>query len=198
MNEVPDFRAWADDPSNAEAADELVAHFVADEGVELVGDLVASRGQQHQWAAERWVEKLAERFRAWWAQGRPRLGSTPRVTVSHWATPQEDEARRVLTASLPPGAVFSVARAWRRMGGGGAEAQGWVCRIEDGAARAMAQGGTPVAAARGAIEAWSEYVTASRFEGVEESPAADASRPPLLDAPSAHPDEGREEGREAM
>src|SRR5215207_5290477 len=67
-NEAPDFRTWADDPSNAEAADELVAHFVAEEGVELVGDLIASRGPQHQWAAERWVGKLAERFKAWWAR----------------------------------------------------------------------------------------------------------------------------------
>jgi hypothetical protein len=199
--EIPDFRDWADDPANAEAADELVAHFVADDGVELVADLVAARGPQHQWAAERWVDKLADRFRRWWAEGRPRLGSTPKVSVSHWATPQEDEARRLLAANLPPGATFTVARSWRKAVGGRAEPQAWVCRIEDGAARAMAQAATPPLAASAALDAWREYVTANRFD--DESAAAGgttspASRPPLLDAPSAGADEQGRAGREAV
>jgi hypothetical protein len=208
--EIPDFREWADDPANAEAMDELVAHFIADDGVEMVSDLVAARGPQHQWAAERWVDRLAERFRQWWAQGRPRLRSTPRLTIIHWAAPQEEEARRVLASNLPPGATFTVARAWRRAAGGDAEPQAWVCRIEDGAARAMAQGATPRAAADKALDAWREYVTSSRFEGVLDAKESDpagvgvasdsdvASKPPLLDAPSAHPDERGQGEREAV
>ena len=64
--DAPAFRDWLLGEDNQPEADALIARFVLDEGVELVLDLLGCRGEQHQWAAERWVAKLGEEFERWW------------------------------------------------------------------------------------------------------------------------------------
>jgi hypothetical protein len=181
------FREWAEDPENQEAVDRLAAHFLADDGVEMVTDLLMCRGEQHQWEAERWMRKLQERFDRWWADGRPRLSDTPRVSVSYWTPTMEREARQLLAAHLPPGAGFSITQRWRRLAAGAVEPDGWACDVQDGRASAMGRGDTPVAAAQRAVDAWREFVTGHRVELplAEDEVAAATERPPKLVAPSA-------------
>jgi len=196
--EMPEFRDWARDPDNGPALDLLAADFLADEGVELIADLIDCRGQQHQWTAERWVERLGKRFQRWWAEGQPQLRAGRRVRVTYRLISMEYEARRMLDASLPPGAVASLTRHWRKLPLGESELAGWTCKVEDGGASGLGNGATPGVAVAKALAAWREFVTASRFE--MESPVADDSgerdRPPLLDAPSADPADASNEGRD--
>lgn len=195
-DEVPDFRDWANDPENAEALDRLIAAFVIDDGVEMVGDLVGCRGQQHQWCAERWVDALRQRFERWWIEGRPMIRNEGKLTVSYFTPSLERDAQSLLEASLPPGAAFSLTRRWRKLAGGKSEPAGWSVRIEDGPATAAGQGEIPVAAARRALDAWREFVAGDRVEFPVLETETTADRPPLLDAPSAGEDEGEAGARE--
>src|SRR4051812_13421610 len=86
------FRDWANDPEHDEAVLALIADFLADDGIEMVIDLLNCRGQQHQWTAERWMSQLRERFERWWADGRPRLPANPRLRVSYSLDPQDQSA----------------------------------------------------------------------------------------------------------
>lgn len=178
------FRDWANDPENDEAVQGLIADFVADQGIEMILDLLAARGPQHQWTAEQWLARLRERFDQWWAGGKPRLPTNPHVRVVQNLTLQDQDARRLLQDNLPAGALFSLVRRWRKVAGGASEPAGCSCKIEDGAAIAAAQGDTPAAAAKRALDAWREFVTGSRVD-IED---AEPHRPPLLDAPSSDPD----------
>jgi hypothetical protein len=179
--ETPDFRDWLSDPANQPEADALVARFILDDGVEMTLDLIGSTGQQHQWTAERWINKLGDDFERWWASGRPRVTSD-KIKFAYITTALEQDAHALLDQNLPPQAVYTVAQRRRRSSVGGSEALAWFCRIEDGAASSGGQGATPLAAARAALAAWREFVTGSRVEIVE---AAPPERPPLLDAPSS-------------
>jgi hypothetical protein len=199
--EPPDFRDWADDPENAEALDRLIAAFVLDDGVEMVGDLIGCRGQQHQWCAERWIDALRQRFERWWADGRPTIRADGKLVISYFTPTLERDAQSLLEATLPPAAVFGLTRRWRKLAGGRSEPAGWSVRIEDGPATAAGQGDTPAAAARRAIEAWREFVAGDRVELPLAEPERPAGRPPLLDAPSAGDDDedaAGESGREAV
>jgi len=192
--EIPPFRAWASDEDNAIALEMLVAHFLAEEGVEFVDELIGCRGQQHQWVAERWIERLAKQYEQWMSQGCPRLAPGPKVQVSHHMPMMEYDAQRFLESNLPPGAGFSLTRRWQKKSGGTSELVGWTCKIEDGAASGMGHGTAPGVAARQALDAWREFVTSSRFE-LDPSllpPDDAASRPPLQDAPSTAPTENQQ------
>ncbi|HEY7120031.1 MAG TPA: hypothetical protein VH475_25810, partial [Tepidisphaeraceae bacterium] len=125
--------------------------------------------------------------------------SSPSVKVTYWTAPQEAQAQQLLESALPPGANFGLTRRWKKVAGGISEPAGWACRIEDGRATAIGQGTSAPAAAGQAIDAWREFVTASRIGVIDEShPVADR-RPGLLDAPSAHPaDEEGQAGKEAV
>jgi hypothetical protein len=182
QSDPPEFRDWADDPENALEADALIAQFVAEEGVEMTAELLGCRGQQHQWAAERWIEKLGERFERWWSQGRPRLAAAGKVSITSWLPAMEREAHDLLMSKLPMGAGFSVTRNWRKTDDVRTQLGGWSCKIEDKLGNAMGNGATPLAAAQRALAAWQEFVGVARVAplGVEEIP----ERPPLLDAPS--------------
>jgi hypothetical protein len=179
-SDTPDFRDWMSDPANEPEADALISRFVLDEGLEMVGDLVASRGQQHQWTAERWIDKLRHEFERWWEQGRPRVTSD-KIRVTYITALAEREAHVFLDQHLPPQVVYVVAQRRRRAPGGGSEPLTWFCRIEDGQASSGGRGISPLAAAREALAAWREFVTGSRVEIVEST----SDRPPLLDAPSS-------------
>jgi hypothetical protein len=192
--DFPPFREWANDEDNAVALQMLVGHFLADEGVEFVDELIGCRGQQHQWVAEHWIGRLAKQYEQWRAQGSPTLEPGPKVRVSYHMPMMEYDAQRYLEANLPPGAVFGITRRWQKKIGGTAVLVGWTCTIEDGAASAMGQGAAPGAAARQALEAWREFVTSSRFEldpaTITAAENALSDRPPLQDAPSTAPAEG--------
>ena len=195
-----DFRRWADDPENVEAADRLMAEFVADEGVEMVADLFACRGLQHQGTAERWMERLRARFERWWAAGRPRLEDSPRITLADATPAAEREARNLLASNLPPGAAFALTRRWRKLAAGAVEPAGWSCDVHDGRASAMGRGETPVAAAGRALDSWRDFVTGSRVElpMAGEDEQASTERPPQLNAPSAAKAVDDDAGREAV
>jgi hypothetical protein len=195
-SEAPDFRDWAADPEHDVLVDALAAEFVAEEGVEMVADLLAARGPQHQWVAERWMNRLRDRFERWWADGQPRFPLNKRVAISYLLSGPDQEARRMLETNLPPGATFALTRKWRRpVGAAAAEPAGCACRIDDGAAVAAGQGETPAAAAQRALDAWREFVTGCRVQ-VEDGGATEL-RPPLLDAPSADPADTDEDGGRA-
>lgn len=198
--ELPeDFRHWADDPENVEAADRVMAEFVAEEGVEMVADLFACRGLQHQGTAERWMERLRGRFERWWSAGRPRLGDSPRIAVSDATPPAEREARTLLASNLPPGAAFAVTRRWRKLAAGAIEADGWSCDVYDGRASAMGRGETPISAARRALDSWRDFVTASRVDlSMVTEAEASTERPPQLNAPSAAKVAEDDAGRKAV
>ena len=184
-SDMPEFRLWAEDPANSQEVDALAAQFIAEEGVEMVDELIACRGQQHQWAAERWMDRLAERFERWWSQGRPLLKSSATVTITYSVPMMEREAEQMLASNLPPGAGFSLARNWRKGVGGATEMTGWSCKIEDQMASAMGQGSTPAVAAGKAIAMWKEFVSESRVAASWATASDEVrERPPLLDAPS--------------
>jgi hypothetical protein len=194
-----DFRRWADDPENVEAADRVMAEFVAEEGVEMAADLFACRGLQHQGTAERWMERLRGRFEQWWSAGRPQLGDSPRVAVADATPAAEREARSLLASNLPPGAAFALTRRWRKLAAGAVEADGWSCDVYDGRASAMGRGESPVAAAQRALDSWRDFVTGSRVDlsmAVGEESATD--RPPQLNAPSAAKIADDDAGRKAV
>lgn len=194
-----DFRRWVDDPENVEAADRVMADFVAEEGVEMVADLFACRGLQHQGTAERWMDRVRARFERWWAAGRPRLEDSPRIAVADATPAAEREARVLLASNLPPGAAFALTRRWRKLAAGAVEADGWSCDVYDGRASSMGRGESPVAAARKALESWRDFVTASRVDlpmGAEDEPATE--RPPQLSAPSAGKVADDDAGRKAV
>jgi hypothetical protein len=186
------FREWANDPEHDEAVQGLVADFVADEGAEMVLDLIDAVGPNKQWTAERWISRLRTRFERWWTEGRPRLPASRKVTIVHNLAAQDAEARRLLQDNLPVAATFSLTRRWRKSAGGASEPAGCSCKIEDGAAIAAAHGDTPAAAAQRALDAWREFVTASRAT-IED---AATERPPLLDAPSSTSDEAEAQPKE--
>jgi hypothetical protein len=182
-SEPPEFRDWADDPENALEADALIAQFVAEEGVEMTSELIGCRGQQHQLAAERWMGKLGERFERWWSQGRPRISTPGKVSITYWMPAMEREAQHLLMTKLPMGAAFAVTRHWRKTDDIRTQLGGWSCKIEDQLGNAMGKGETPLAAAERALAAWQEFVGIAR---VATLPAEEVTqRPPLLDAPSS-------------
>ena len=194
-----DFRRWADDPENVEAADGVMSEFVAEEGVEMTADLFACRGLQHQGTAERWMERLRARFERWWAAGRPRLEDSPKIAVADATPAAEREARTLLASNLPPGAAFALTRRWRKLAAGAVEADGWSCDVYDGRASAMGRGESPVAAAGKALDSWRDFVTASRVDlsmAAEEEPSTE--RPPQLNAPSAGKAADDDAGRKAV
>jgi hypothetical protein len=191
--DTPDFRDWLSDPANQPEADALIARFVLDHGVEMALDLIGSSGQQHQWTAERWMNKLGEKFARWWDQGRPRVTSD-KIKLTYIMPALEQEAHALLDQNLPPQAVYAVAQRRRRSPAGGSEPLAWFCRIEDGPASSGGHGATPLAAARAALAAWHEFVTGSRVEIIE-SPS---DRPPLLDAPSSGADSDADSQKRAV
>jgi hypothetical protein len=193
----PEFRRWAELSENTEEADALIIQFLSDEGVEMMMELITCRGQQHQFTAEHYVGRLADKFETWWEQGKPRVPPAPPPTVTYWTPGVERAVYDYLEANLPTGAVYQVARRMRRLPSGSpqgrSEPLGWYCRIEDGAATSVAHGSSGLQAARKAVEAWREFVTGDRVSvpAVEQRVAPEeladypaAAKPPKLDAPS--------------
>ncbi|HYE18382.1 MAG TPA: hypothetical protein VEA69_08050 [Tepidisphaeraceae bacterium] len=193
----PTLREFVEDDAYSVEAEALAAHFVADDGVELVLDLAGGgTGAGH-------LRRLEEMFETWWAAGRPRLPHHPHVIVSPWVPDLERQAHRYLDSQLPPGATYSVNMRRRRVGGGGSEDLGWYCQVEDGPASSGGKGTSPLEAARAAVSAWRAFVTggeeavhdvpeltaAERGAAVpdEEDAVPAAPRPPLLEAPSRAP-----------
>ena len=194
-----DFRRWADDPENVEAADRVMAEFIAEEGVEMVAELFACRGLQHQGTAERWMERLRARFERWWSAGHPRLSESPRIALADATPAFEREARSLLASNLPPGAAFALARRWRKLAAGAIEPDGWSCDVYDGRASAMGRGETPVAAAQRALDSWRDFVTASRVDlSMATEDETSTQRPPQLNAPSAPKSADDDAGRKAV
>jgi hypothetical protein len=188
------FVRWAESAENFEEADALIAGFLADHGVEMMAELVACSGSLHRTAQE-YLGKLEERYQRWWERGRPRLMSSPKISVKYSVPAAERQAHEYLEANLPPGAMYWVGRRMRRgTSGGGTDARSqmvdWVCRVEDGAATSGAVGPTAIEAAERAVAAWRQFVTGSGVElGLVDSVAGDemeeGSKPPALQAPSS-------------
>jgi len=194
-----DFRRWADDPENVEAADRVMAEFLAEEGIEMVADLFACRGLQQQGTAERWMERLRGRFERWWSAGRPRLVDSPRIAVSDATPAAEREARALLASNLPPGAAFALTHRWRKLAAGAIEPDGWSCDVYDGRASAMGRGETPVAAAQRALDSWRDFVTGTRVDlSMAATEESSTERPPQLNAPSAAKVADDDAGRKAV
>jgi hypothetical protein len=192
-NDAPAFRRWAEGAENADEFDALAANFLADYGLEMMADLVGCSVSLHRTAQE-YVSKLEERFAKWWDEARPRLKSSPKLTVTYRINEEERRAHQYLEANLPPGVTFWVARRVRRVAGGGdatkAEMVDWVCRIEDGPATSGGRGPTALDAAARAVASWREFVTSSRLDSahadasLDSSDATEGPKPPALTAPS--------------
>jgi hypothetical protein len=190
--QAPSFRQWAQNPENADELDALIAHFLANDGVEMMAELATSDIRIKP-IVEEYLGKLRDRFETWWDEGRPRLGSASGVKITYSVPASEREAHEYLDANLPPGATYSVARRMRRVpttatGEGKSQMVDWYCRIEDGPATSGGCGYTALKAAQQALAAWRDFVTGTRveIEGLE-------SKPPPLQVPSGLADEGRAE-----
>src|SRR5712691_8419875 len=144
------FRRWLDDPENAIDADLLIANFVAEEGVEMVFDLLNAPSARLQPAAQRWLDRLRERFERFGREGES-LRPAPAVKVSFWTGSMERAAEELLTSKLPPDLSYSFTSRHRLPCDNPAHATNWVCTIDGGAS---GEGTTPIQAARKAIEAW--------------------------------------------
>jgi hypothetical protein len=183
------FRRWAEGAENAEDFDALVTAFLADHGVEMMTDLVGCSLSMHR-TARGYVSMLQERFETWWDLGRPRIAPAPPVPPRCWSPTPERAVQDFLEANLPPGVVFEVGRRARRVPAGSpdglSETVAWFCTIEDGAATRGAEGTTALHAARRAVAAWREFVTANRLEGATSGAAEgqQVSKPQPLNAPS--------------
>ena len=161
-------RSWLEDPENAIDADLLIANFVAEDGVEMVFDLLNAPASQLSAAAQHWLARLRERFERFVRDGES-LRPAPAVKVSFWTGSMERAAEELLASRLPPDLSYSFTSRHRVPSDNPAHSTSWVCTIEGGAA---GEGTTPIQAARKAIEAW------------ELSGVASVGKPPQLNAPS--------------
>src|SRR2546430_17253632 len=62
LDQATSLRSWLEDPENAIDADLLIANFVAEDGVEMVFDLLNAPASQLSSTAQRWLARLRERF----------------------------------------------------------------------------------------------------------------------------------------
>jgi hypothetical protein len=159
------FQRWLQDPENAIDADLLIANFVAEDGVEMLFDLLNAPAAQLQPTAQRWLARLRERFDRFLREGEP-LRPAPAVKVSFWTGSMERAAEELLASKLPPDLSYSFTSRHRVPSDNPAHSTTWVCTIDGGAS---GEGTTPIQAARKAIESWQ---------------AAKTSKPPQLNAPS--------------
>src|SRR5437764_14703825 len=89
------FHLWLQDPENAIDADLLIANFVAEDGVEMVFDLLNAPASQLSSAAQHWLARLRERFERLVRDGES-LRPAPAVKVSFWTGSMEREAEEPL------------------------------------------------------------------------------------------------------
>jgi hypothetical protein len=162
------FQRWLQDPENAIDADLLIANFVAEDGVEMVFDLLNAPVSQLQGSAHRWLARLRERFDRFVRDGES-LRPAPAVKVSFWTGSMERAAEELLASKLPPDLSYSFTSRHRVPSDNPAHSTSWVCTIDGGAS---GEGTTPIQAARKAIEAW-------------QSAGTIAAKPPQISVPSA-------------
>lgn len=168
MDQDITFQQWLEDPENCVLADQFIAQFVADYGVEFMFDLLIARKHELQSTSEQLLEKLSRHFDHWQAQGMP-VSRSPRVKVVFTTGPMEVAAERYLLENLPKGTAYMITSRHGQLNDA-LPFQDWKVQIGE----SVGTGTTPFSAARAALASWQQS-------------AGKPEKPEPLNAPSARP-----------